>query len=76
MILDTIKKLLSEQLGIDPEKITEQTNFKTELNADSLDLVEMMLALEEEYGISFENVELEKFETVGDVINCIEELKK
>jgi len=76
MILDKIRELLSEQLGIAPEKINMETKFKTELNADSLDLVEMMLALEEEYSVSFENVELEQFETVGDVVKCIEELKK
>ncbi|MDE6714643.1 MAG: acyl carrier protein, partial [Lachnospiraceae bacterium] len=51
--------------------ITEDTSFKQDLRADSFELMELVMALEEEYGIKIEDEELENFETVGDVLNYI-----
>lgn len=50
-IFDRVKKIVVEQLGVEPEKVTPQANFANDLNADSLDTVELVMALEEEFDI-------------------------
>lgn len=71
-MVDKVSELIIEQLHL-PEGtvITEDTNFKDDLHADSFELMEMIMAVEEEYGIQFEDDELAGFETVGDVLNNI-----
>lgn len=71
-MLEKIADIIAEQLHVSPGMmITEDTSFKHDLRADSFELMELVMALEEEYGIKVEDEELENFETVGDVINYI-----
>ena len=74
-MLERIKELVAENLGVDEADITETSSFKEDLGADSLDLFEMVMALEEEYGIEIPTEDLEKIATVGDVISYIESHK-
>lgn len=67
-MLEKIKELLADELGIEAEEITEATSFKDDLGADSLDLFELVTNLEEEYDIEIPAEELEKLTTVGKVI--------
>ena len=71
MVFEKIRSLLSEQLGFDEEMITESTSFE-DLGADSLDLVELMMSIEEEFSISADEEELTDIKTVGDVVKLIE----
>ena len=75
-MLERIKELVAENLGVDEADITETSSFKEDLGADSLDLFEMVMALEEEYGIEIPIEDLEKIATVGDVISYIESHKE
>ena len=74
-MLEKIKELVAENLGVDEEKVTENASFKDDLGADSLDLFEMVMSLEDEFGVEIPTEDLEKMATVGDVINYIEEHK-
>lgn len=73
MVFEQIKALLAEHLGCDEDRITENTVILEDLEADSLDLVEFMMSLEEEYSIEVEDEDLERIKTVGDVVKYIEE---
>lgn len=66
-MLDTIKKMTADTLGVDESALTEQTNFKDDLGADSLDLFELVMALEEEFGIEIPSEDLAQVQTIGDV---------
>jgi acyl carrier protein len=70
-IFAKIRTLISEQLDIDEEKITSETTFE-DIEADSLDVVELVMALEEEYDLEIADEEVEKIKTVGDVVSYIE----
>ena len=70
-MLEKIKEMVAEQLNADAADITEETSFKEDLGADSLDLFELVMALEEEYGIEIPSEELEKITTVGAVIDYL-----
>lgn len=72
-MLDKIRQLLSEQFGYEESNITEDTDFKDDLGADSLDLFEMVMALEEEYSIEMPAEDLADINTVGDIINYLKE---
>lgn len=74
-MLEKIREMVAENLGIEADTITEKSSFKDDLGADSLDLFELVMALEEEFGIEIPTEELEKIETVGDVIKYVEEHK-
>lgn len=74
-MLEQIKEMVSEALGVDADTITEASSFKDDLGADSLDLFELVMSLEEEFGVEIPTEELEKIATVGDVINYINEHK-
>ena len=67
-MLEKMKKILAEELDVDEEMITPETRFKEDLEADSLDLFEMIMSIEEEYGTEFPAEDLEALLTVGDVI--------
>ena len=71
-ISDKIKKVIADHLGGDLKKITEDANFVDDLGADSLDTVELVMALEEEFGFEITDSEAEKILTVGDAIKFIE----
>lgn len=70
-MLEKIADIIREQLNLDDVEITEDTSFKDDLQADSLDLFELVMAFEEEYGIEIPSEDLEKFATVGDVVDYI-----
>lgn len=72
-MLEKIKEILAEQLGCDAGTITEETSFKGDLGADSLDLLEVIMALEDEYGVEMNAEDLSELNTVGDVMNYLKE---
>ena len=74
-MLEKIKEMVADSLGVDAETITEETPFKEDLGADSLDLFELVMALEEEYDVEIPTEDLEQIATVGDVISYIESHK-
>lgn len=74
MVLEKLKEIISEQFGVDVDIISEDTDIVADLGADSLDVVEMMMALEEEYGITIEDEKIPELKTVGDVVNCVESM--
>ena len=71
-----VKDIVVEQLGVKPEQVTPQAKFIEDLGADSLDTVELVMALEEEFGIEVPDEQAEKLQSVGDVIKYIEEAQK
>ena len=74
-MLDRIIDIIREQLNIDDVEITEDTSFKDDLGVDSLDLLELVMAFEEEYSIELDPEELEGIQTVGDVMEFIKKYK-
>ncbi len=70
-VLEKVKNIISEQLEIELENINEDTPFE-EMDADSLDLVELVMALEEEFNIEISDEEIEEIKSVGDVVNHIQ----
>ncbi|MDO4647671.1 MAG: acyl carrier protein [Eubacteriales bacterium] len=70
-MLEEMKKMLAEQLNIDANTITPETSFKDDLGADSLDLVELVMALEDEYSIEIPSEDLAEIATVGDVLEYL-----
>lgn len=72
-MLEKIKKIIAEQLSVEGDSITEETNFKDDLGADSLDLFELVMALEDEYSVEIPSEELQDIKTVGDVIKYLQD---
>jgi len=72
-IEEKVKGIIVEQLGVDAEQVTADAKFIEDLGADSLDTVELVMALEEEFGIEVPDDEAEKLQSVSDVIKYIEE---
>ena len=70
---DRLKKLIVEQLGVDEDEVTPQASFVDDLNADSLDLVELIMSLEEEFGMEISDEDAEKIKKVQDAVDYIEE---
>ncbi len=68
-----VKNIIVEQLGVKPDQVTPEAKFIEDLGADSLDTVELIMALEEEFGIEVPDEQAEKLATVGDVVKYIEE---
>lgn len=68
-MLEKMKEIITEQLNLDGVEITEESSFKDDLGADSLDLFELVMSLEEEFGVEIPSEDLEKMATVGDVMN-------
>ena len=71
-MLEEVKEIIDENLGVDADTITEESSFKDDLGADSLDLFELVMALEEKYGKEIPSEDLEQLTTVGDVIEYLE----
>ena len=71
-MLAKIKKMIADTLGAELDQLNESTSFKEDLEADSLDLMEIVMALEDEYGIEIPSEDLEKIATIGDVVAYIE----
>ena len=72
MTFDKVKKLLAEQLNIDESKITENSKVIDELGADSLDVVEMLMTLEDEFNVTVSDEESVNLKTVADIVKLIE----
>lgn len=70
---DDVKAIIVEQLGVDPQDVNEEASFIEDLNADSLDLTELIMTLEEKFAFEISEEEAEKLRTVGDVITYIRE---
>ncbi len=71
-----VKEIIVEQLGVTADQVTPEAKFIEDLGADSLDTVELVMALEEEFGQEIPDEEAEKLQTVGDVIKYVEEKQK
>lgn len=72
MIFEEIKSIISQQLDVDEDEITMDTSFQDDLNADSLDLVELIMTFEDEYELEVEDDEVENIKTVKDVVEYIQ----
>lgn len=72
-MLERMKELIADQLGIDAETITNESKFKEDLGADSLDLFELVMVLEDEYSVEIPAEDLQTMTKVGDVINYLKD---
>ena len=70
---ERLKKIVVEQLGVDEEQVTPEASFVDDLNADSLDLVELIMSLEDEFGAEISDEDAEKIRTVQDAVEYVEE---
>ena len=73
---EKVKDIIVEQLGVKPDQVVPAAKFIEDLGADSLDTVELVMALEEEFGIEVPDEQAEKLQSVGDVIKYVEESAK
>lgn len=74
MVFDKIKEIIMDQLQVDESMVTMDTNLMKDLEADSLDAVEIIMGIEEEYGIEISDEDAEKFQTVADLVRYVEEV--
>ena len=75
MVLEKIKAIIAEVLNIDADSITEDTTFVDDLGADSLDIFQIIMGIEEEYDIELDNESVEQIQTVGDAVEAIRTIK-
>ena len=73
MVFEKIKKIISEQLEVNAEDITLESNIMDDFDADSLDLVDIVMSVEDEFGVEVPEEAVENLKTVGDVVKFIEE---
>lgn len=73
-MFERIKELIAEKVGVDPEEITMETSFADDLEADSITLFELVMAIEDEFDIEVDDESIEKIATVGDIVNYLEEI--
>ncbi len=74
-MLQKVKKIISEQLEVDQSVLSENTSFIDDLGADSIDLLELVLAFEDEFGIQIDEDDIKDIRTVGDIVEYIENKK-
>ena len=72
-MLEKMKEIIADQLGVTEDEVTLEASFKEDLDADSLDLFELVMALEEEYDVEIPSDDLAELNTVGDVINYLKD---
>lgn len=70
-IFESVRNILVDQLSVDADAVSMDSNFIDDLNADSLDIVELVMAMEQEFGISIPDEEAERIKTVGDAVDFI-----
>lgn len=75
-MFEQVKEILARQLRVSPDRVTMDAQIKRDLGADSVDILQLLMRLEDDYGIVIPDQELAKFETVGDVVNFLDGLKK
>ena len=75
-LADDVKAIIAEQLGVKVEEVTESASFIDDLGADSLDTVELVMALEEKFGVEIPDEDAEKMTTVGEAIKYLEQKTK
>ena len=73
MVFDKVKELISEQLDVKADDITETSNIQDDLGADSLDVVDLVMALEDEFDVEIPEDQVENIKTVGDIVKFIED---
>ena len=73
MIFETVRNIIAEQLGVEKEDITMETNLTKDLEADSLDAVEIIMAIEDEYEIEIPDDQAEQFQLVSNIVKYVEE---
>ena len=71
-MFEQIKEMIVEELGVEESQVTESVSFKDDLGADSLDLFELVMRIEDEFGVKIPTEDLETIQTVGDVLKYIE----
>ena len=76
MIIDRVKELVAEQLGVDKATIADDAHIIEDLGADSLDVIEMLMTLEEEYGVSIPDDKINQIKTIKQIVALIEECQK
>ena len=76
MVFDKVAEVIAEQLGVAKDTITKDSNILEDLGADSLDIIEMLMTLEEEYGITIPDEQIGQVKTIGQIVELIEKLKK
>lgn len=76
MTFDKIREIIVDQLDVDAEGVKEETSLMKDLEADSLDAVEIVMAIEEEFDIEIPDEEAEKFQNVGDIVKYVDEASK
>ena len=73
MIFDKVKEILVDQLDVEEEKVTMEASIVDDLGADSLDLVDLLMSLEEEFDVEIPDDQVENIKTVGDIVKYIED---
>ena len=73
MIFDKIKEIIVEQLGVEEDAVTMGTHLMKDLEADSLDAVEIIMAIEDEFELEVPDEDAEKFQTIGDIVHYVED---
>lgn len=72
-VYERLQSIVAEQLGVEPDQVVREAEFVQDLNADSLDMVELVMSLEEEFGVEISDDEVENLRTVGDAVDYIDE---
>lgn len=72
MVFEKLKKMIAKELNVQEDKITLDTNFIDDLGADSLDAIELVMGVEDEFGITITDEEAQTIQTVGDIVKIIE----
>ena len=76
MVFDKVKEIIVEQLGVDEDTVTEEANIQEDLEADSLDVVDLVMSIEEEFDVEIPDEAVENIKTVGDIVKYVESNSK